>query len=427
MLIAGSFREYPFFLLLEIFLRRRETGLLEVSSTEESGYFYIKNGKVKDGQVGKNKGLAAVKLVGKFNDGSFQFKPLAPSDYARVVWQRSFGPTAIANNQPAVSVSPRNTISQFGSPAGAVSRVSNALGSSTQRAFGQALLYTSIILQSVQKTVHSLLRGCTAGAVAGFAFWKRAQFGTRLLLLIASIKNTLGDLQSCIATGYLVSQQALASIAGRTLRQFVLYATVVYQTLKKNGVLLIQRSVADATLGFALWKRAYVGTRLLRIIEKGLAVPPNKQLRDRQFKRRYKPSYPRGISFRLLPLTIPNRAAITGAVQQGIEHNVIFALIVTLLLGMSGLMLHRLVSGDQDSIGTGAVDEHFFIPENTSRSRSKPKRRGSKRPSTGESKDKSGDKRSTDQKQGVTSTQEPNSFSQAPRRNKTNQREIAPN
>jgi hypothetical protein len=423
-LIAGSFREYPFFLLLEIFLRRRETGLLEVSSTEESGYFYIKNGKVKDGQVGKNRGLAAVKLVGKFNDGSFQFKPLAPSDYARVVWQRSFGPTAIANDQPAVSVSAlRNTIGQFASPPAAASRVSNVLGSSTQRAFGQVLLYTSIVLQSVQKTAQSLPRRCVAGAVAGFAFWKRAQFGTRLLLLIASIKNTLGHLRSCIAAAYLVSQQALASVARGTLRQFVLYTPVVYHTLKRNGVLLIQRTVAYAILGFAFWKRAQVGTRLLRILKKGLAVPHNKRRRDRQFK----PRYPRGIGFRLPPLTIPNRAAITAAVQQGIEHNVIFALIVTLLLGMSGLMLHQLVFGDQHSIGTGTVDEHFVIPENTSPTRSKPKRRGSKRPSADESKDKSGDKRSTDQKQGVTSTQEPDSVSQTPRRNKTIQGGMAPN
>jgi hypothetical protein len=89
MLIAGSFREYPFYLLLEIFQRRRETGVLEITSSQESGYFYIKNGKVKDGQIGKSKGAAAVKSVAGLNDGSFRFKSLEPTDYARVVWQQA--------------------------------------------------------------------------------------------------------------------------------------------------------------------------------------------------------------------------------------------------------------------------------------------------------------------------------------------------
>lgn len=135
MLITGSFREYPFPLLLDIFLRRGETGLLEVSSTEESGYFYLKNGKVKDGQVGKKRGTAAVALVGKLNDASFQFKPLAPSDYARVVWQRRFGPTETANYEAPISVAAtRNAIGQFVSRAAAAHQILKALAYSTQRA-----------------------------------------------------------------------------------------------------------------------------------------------------------------------------------------------------------------------------------------------------------------------------------------------------
>jgi uncharacterized protein DUF4388 len=421
MLITGNFREYPFFLLLEIFLRRRETGLLEVSSTEESGYFYIKNGKVKDGQVGKKKGLAAVKLVGKFNDGSFQFKPLAPSDYARVVWQRSFGPTRIANDQLPICVpATRNRIGQFGSRAAAAYRVSNALDSLTQRAVRQILVYTSVALHGIQTIVLSLPRRCVA---SGFAFWKNAQVGTRLPLLIASIKNTLGHVQRRIAAVYVLSERALASTGRRTLRQFVLYTPIVYHTLKKNGRLVSQRTVAYATLGSASWKRAQVGTRLLRILKRGLAVPQHKRRRDRHLTS----GYPHHVRFRPPSLTTPNKAAIAGALQQGIEHNMIFALIVTVLLGMSGLMLHQLVFDDQHLRDAGTVDEHFDTPVNASRTRAKPKRHGSKRPPGGESKDKSGDKGSTDQKPDVSSTQQPDAISPAPRRNQASKGETVPN
>jgi hypothetical protein len=330
MLIAGSFREYPFFLLLEIFLRRRETGLLEVSSTEDSGYFYIKNGKVKDGHVGKNKGLAAIKLVAKFDDGSFQFKPLAPSDYARVIWQRSFGPTGIANDQPPSSVPATvSTISLFGSRA--AYRLSNV--SSTLRPIGQLL----------------------------------------------------------------------ASLAGTTRRQFVLYTLVIYHTLKKNRVLLMQRAVAYATLGFALWKRAQVGTKLLRIFKKALAVPQQRRRRDRHLTS----GYPHHIRFRPPSLTNRNTEAITGAVRQGLVHNVALAFVVTVLLGISGVMLHQLVFGDPDLRDAGTVDEHFQIPVNASRTRAEPKRHRNKRPATDESKGKSGEKRSAAQKPGASFTQQP--------------------
>src|SRR5258705_8466146 len=104
MLLAGSFTEYPFVLLLEIFLRRNETGLLEISSPKQSGYFYVKNGEIKDGKVGKARGAAAVELAGSFVDGSFQFKPLEPADYARSVWEKSFGPNTKVAETPHLRV-----------------------------------------------------------------------------------------------------------------------------------------------------------------------------------------------------------------------------------------------------------------------------------------------------------------------------------
>jgi len=91
MLLAGSFTEYPFFLLQEIFHYRGETGLLEVTSAQQSGYFYVKNGEIKDGEVGKFRGAKAVEVARSLSDASFQFKSLEPTDYARIVWERSFG------------------------------------------------------------------------------------------------------------------------------------------------------------------------------------------------------------------------------------------------------------------------------------------------------------------------------------------------
>jgi len=298
-LIAGSFREYPFFLLLDIFLRRRETGLLEVSSAEESGYFYIKNGKVKDGQVGKNKGLAALALVGKFNDGSFQFKPLAPSDYARVVWQRRFGPKGTANDESPISVlATRNAIGQFVSRAAVAYRVSNALAYSTQRTVRQILVYTSVALHRIQRIALSLARRCVAG---GFAFWKRAQ----------------------------------------------------------------------------------VGTRLLQILKKVSAVRQDKPRRDRHLASRY----PRPLALLKLPsLTVHERAATTGALKEGIER-VVFVFIMTVFFGIGGVMLHQLASGDEHLRDAG-VDEHFEIPLNASQTRAKPKQHGSKRAPRSTSKDK---------------------------------------
>src|SRR5258705_10884140 len=106
MLLAGSFSEYPLSLLLEILLHRRETGLLEVSSPKQSGFLYIKNGEVRDGEVGKLRGAAAVELAGSFVDASFQFKPLEPTDYARVVWEKSFGSNPAAGGISESSVQP---------------------------------------------------------------------------------------------------------------------------------------------------------------------------------------------------------------------------------------------------------------------------------------------------------------------------------
>lgn len=273
MLIAGSFSEYPFSLLLEIFLLRGETGLLEVSSSEGTGYFYIKNGKVKDGQIGKSKGLAAVSVVRKFNDASFRFKPLHPDEYARVVWQRSFGPTA-----PAVVELPTPAIGD---------KIRN------------------------------------------------------------EIRNKIGHLRFDPAA----LNPALAhlrSLTRRALRHIQLYAFTTYYGLQ----IKIQR----------FWARISAAQE------------------KRRLHRQLKPAYPRQVSFQIP--TIPT-AAITSALQQGVEHNAIFAFALTILLGVSGVMLYQLMIGNQDPVETGfTIDEHFDISPQNTRPTVKPKRQRTTRRAT---------------------------------------------
>jgi Domain of unknown function (DUF4388) len=241
MFLAGTLREYPFSLLLEIFLHRRETGLLEISSSDESGYFYIKNGKVKEGRIGKNKGPAALKVAGGFKDGYFRFRPLEPADYARVVWQRSFGPT----------------------------------------------------------------------------------------------------------TGLAINESG------------------------RSGPTTPNKLIAHAATAFAFWKQ------------------------------RLKLSYPHGYSFHLPSLTI-NRAAIAGALQQGVDHNVIFALTVTLLLAVGGLCVYQLVYGDHHSIDEAiSIDQHFDTAAQAPSTKPKTKQSTNKRRSTRRSRAKS-----PDRERGARSTQD---------------------
>jgi hypothetical protein len=289
-LIAGSLSEYPFPLLLEIFLLRRETGLLEVSSSDQSGYFYIKNGKVKDAQIGKNKGIAAVNVVRKFDDASFRFKQLEASDYARVVWQRRFGPRG-----PTVS---------------------------------------------------------------------------KLPIPAPAIENKIGQLSIDPAAFSRVLPN-LGSAAHQVLRQLLLYTSTTYRSIEKIELSLRRQTLACAATAHALWRRAQVETRMRQILEKALAA----QEKRRRY-RELRPRYPRRVSFQLP--TIPT-AAITSAVQQGVEHNVIFAFTLTILLGVSGVMVYQLMVGNQnsqDSIETGVtIDDHFDISPAKTPSTAKPKRR----------------------------------------------------
>jgi hypothetical protein len=251
MLLAGTLREYPFPLLLEIFLHRGETGLLEVSSSKESGYFYIRNGKVKDGQIGKNKGLTALKVVRELQDGSFRFKPLEPADYARVVWQRSFGPTIV-----------------------------------------------------------------------------NAEHGR--------------------------------------------YAAVVADKLRELKVVVGKLA-------------AQLATNARRVLNK---ARPNTS----RFNWRRERGYSLGYDFYVPSLTIPSRAAFGTALRQGVDHNIIFAITVTLLLGLGGFCVYQLVYGDQHSPDTSiTIDQNFDISPHAPPTKARTKQSGNKRHSTGRLKDKKPD------------------------------------
>jgi len=177
MVLTGSFSEYPLFLLLEILLHKRETGLLEVSSPKQSGYFYIKNGEIKDGNVCKLTGAAAVELAGSFVDASFQFKPLEPTDYARVVWEKSFGPNRLVADTPDISVDAfRTMLKQFLSYAEAAYGIlEGVVVSSAQRTLRRLLFYAPASYHSLEKAVVSIARRISAHATAANEFSKRAQ------------------------------------------------------------------------------------------------------------------------------------------------------------------------------------------------------------------------------------------------------------
>jgi hypothetical protein len=304
-LLAGDFREYPFSLLLEIFLLRRETGLLEVSSSEESGYFYFKNGKVKDGRIGKSKGIAAINVVRKFNDGSFRFKQLEPAEYARVVWQRRFGPTAPA---PAI---------------------------------------------------------------------------VELPIPFAAIRNQIGQLFAPATARRVLTD--VGALTHQTLFQIRLYASATYQGFQEIEMSIRRRTVAYAAAAYVLWRRAILEIQVRRILKKASSRP-----RDRKPELKY----PRKISFQLPSVT--RTAAIASALQQGVEHNVIFAFTVTILLGVSGVMVYQLVFGNKDSTEAGfTIDQHFDIsPAKPTPPTTKPKRERRKRRSTNSSRGKSPNKKS---------------------------------
>ena len=189
MLLVGSFTEYPFFLLQEIFHHRRETGLLEVTSDQQSGYFYVKNGEIKAGEVGKFRGAKAIEAVRNLSDASFQFKSLELSDYARLVWERSFGLSqtvaAIPSSRPEVSRARLAQVLSFGEVFSEILQL--VLLSLAQGGTRQILLYAAVASSGVKKLSSAAWRQTLDANATTDQFLRRAQ--RRLLLALKKVMS----------------------------------------------------------------------------------------------------------------------------------------------------------------------------------------------------------------------------------------------
>ena len=175
MFLAGTFSEYPFGELLEIFLHKRETGLLEVSSPQQCGHFYIRNGEIKNGVLGKLRGVAAIELAGTLEDGSFKFKRLDSTEYAQVVWQESFGLSNVTAESDSVSVRcilkhvPSYSIEAY-------SVLENAVLWLGQRALTPLLIYLGSAYRSLEKAGVLIARRMSSYVNAkyvGFSRWAK--------------------------------------------------------------------------------------------------------------------------------------------------------------------------------------------------------------------------------------------------------------
>lgn len=180
MLLAGSFSEYPLGLLLEILLHKRETGLLEVSSSKQSGYFFIKEGEIRGGEVGKLAGARAVELAGGLVGASFRFEPIEPTDYARVVWEKSFGLNRIEADTPGLRGDFPTMLEQLLPSAeaayGLLQRASVSLAQQARR----LLSYAPAAYSSLEKAGVSIARRTLAYATTTYEFSKRAQVKRKL-------------------------------------------------------------------------------------------------------------------------------------------------------------------------------------------------------------------------------------------------------
>jgi len=200
-----------------------ETGLLEVSSPRESGYFYIKNGEIKDGEFGKARGPEAIELVRSIEDASFCFKGLEPAEYARVVWEKNFGgtiPTRRANLPRSHS-----TLRQ---PLVHVATAYNSFERGVVSLAGQAQA-------SVAATYGNL--ESAAGSVA-----QRAQLraGATWRNLERAVIWTAHQAQPQAAAAYCNLQKAAASTAGYTHS----YVTAAYSYLKRTAALTGGRTLS---------------------------------------------------------------------------------------------------------------------------------------------------------------------------------------
>jgi len=204
MLFIGSFAEYPFSILQEIFHQRRETGLLEVTSVQQSGYFYVKNGEIKDGEVGEFRGAKAVEVARNLRDASFQFKSLEPGDCARVVRERSFGSSQTVAATPSVGLEVfRTRLAQVPSYA----EVANStLQQVLAWAARQVRLYAPVASSGVKKVSTAAWRQTFNASSTTYQLLKTAQ--RKLLLALKSVSSRRTVTQDRVRTNFKYSHSS---------------------------------------------------------------------------------------------------------------------------------------------------------------------------------------------------------------------------
>jgi hypothetical protein len=208
MLLAGKFTEYPFFILQEIFRLQRETGLLEVTSAQQSGYFYVKNGEIKGGEVGKFRGAKAVEVVRNLRDASFQFKSLEPTDYARVVWERSFASSQTVTATPGLRPEVfRTRLARLLSYAEAANEILQlVLLSLAQGAARQVRLYAPVASSRVKKVSRAAWRQTLNTRTTTYQLLKTAD--RKLLLALKRVMSRRPVAQRRVKTNFKYSHSS---------------------------------------------------------------------------------------------------------------------------------------------------------------------------------------------------------------------------
>jgi len=148
MLVKGCFDEYPLLLLLDMFLHRKETGLLEISCPTGPGYLYIKDGELRDVVIGKMRGAEAFKFASELNGAYFEFNALSHAEYAGLVW--------------------RLDSSRFHKSQGAVKSAYQSLSI----LLGQLFVYALLSYRSLKKSLRSIWRQSVHTFYRQTEFWR---------------------------------------------------------------------------------------------------------------------------------------------------------------------------------------------------------------------------------------------------------------
>ena len=108
--------------------------MLEISSPIGPGYFYIKDGELRDAVIGKMRGAEALKFASELNDAPFEFNALSQAEYAGLVW--------------------RLDSSRFHKSQGAV----KSARQSVSIQLGQLFVYASLTYRSLEKRLRAIWR-----------------------------------------------------------------------------------------------------------------------------------------------------------------------------------------------------------------------------------------------------------------------------